>query len=256
MWMQVLSAAGLPVLGRAFPRNWAKTIKDANPDGFYESLLREGIYYRTNPHPETGLFFGPEDVKGYVVKVFIPGVVRSERSYMDLLIANVRAWRDYEASILRLIAMERSANKSRNQAPLPIFPPAFEWWMENFALIRDINLRSLPVRLQTYERVIADPASIIAEIVEAIGTGDVEAAVAAVKPERRTQSGTRSDSVEPRLAAIFDDLYETIDARRPFTKSQLRAFDKTNRELLPRLSEIQHSIVKAMADRGPSTSTS
>ena len=52
MWMQVLQAAGLPILGKAFPRNWGTgPLRDANPDGFYETLLRNGIYFATNPHP-------------------------------------------------------------------------------------------------------------------------------------------------------------------------------------------------------------
>ena len=73
MWMQVLHAAGVPILGKAFPRNWAKTLREANPEGFYESLLRNGIYFRTNPHPQTGKYFEPPHVEGYAVKVFIPG---------------------------------------------------------------------------------------------------------------------------------------------------------------------------------------
>ena len=54
MWMQILIAA---------PANWGNTIRDANPSGFYESLLRQGIYWRTNPHPRTGAYFFPEQVE-------------------------------------------------------------------------------------------------------------------------------------------------------------------------------------------------
>ena len=83
--------------------------------------------------------------------------------------------------------------------------------MENFALVRDISLRKLPFRLQCYDDVVAEPERYIARVLEWIGHGDVEAAVAAVKPENRTQvdSGS-SDSVEPELARVFDDLYAAI----------------------------------------------
>ncbi len=67
MWMQILKAAGLRVLGEAFPRDWGETIRDANAQGFYESPLRHGIYYRTNPHPRTGAFLPPQDTKHMVV---------------------------------------------------------------------------------------------------------------------------------------------------------------------------------------------
>ena len=92
MWMQILTGAGFPAFGEAFPRNWDKTLKDANPDGFYESILRQGIYYRTNPHPQSGAFFHPSQVTRHVVKVFIPGLVRTDRvlenaAHVDAIIA-------------------------------------------------------------------------------------------------------------------------------------------------------------------------
>ena len=77
MWMQVMRAAGLPILGEAFPRNWGTFIRDANPEGFFESFYREGIYWRTNPHPTKGTYLASADVAGYACKVFVPGVFRS-----------------------------------------------------------------------------------------------------------------------------------------------------------------------------------
>ena len=59
MWMQVLRAAGFPVVGEAFPGHWDKTLADANPHGFYESPLRRGIFYATNPNPRTGEYLYP-----------------------------------------------------------------------------------------------------------------------------------------------------------------------------------------------------
>ncbi|MEM6995607.1 MAG: hypothetical protein AAF721_34165, partial [Myxococcota bacterium] len=203
MWMQVLAAAGLPVLGKAFPRNWDKgSLKEANPDGFYESVLRNGVYYRTNPHPATGDYFMPPDVEGYAVKVFVPGVVRSERAYIEHVVANIREWREYEASINRLYSLEdRDREKKRPDAEAPFrFPPAMEWWMENFALVRDMSLRRYPAQLQTYDEVLAHPEKVIGRVLGKIGHGDVEKAVAAVKPENRTQERPESDTVEPELA--------------------------------------------------------
>jgi hypothetical protein len=246
MWMQVMAAAGIPVLGQAFPRDWEKTIKDANPDGFYESLLRQGVYYRTNPHPVTGRYFVPDEVRGYAVKVFIPGVVRSECAYIDHLIANVRAWREYEASIQRLYAME-SSRRPPNAPQSFHFPPAYEWWMENFALVRDISLRRYPARLQTYDQVLADPAKMIASVLEWVGHGNIEQAVAAVKPEHRTQRDVmESDAVDADLAQVFDDLYGAIDEGKSFSKAMLQTLNDTNKRLLPRLVELQTKVAQSM----------
>lgn len=253
MWMQVLRSAGVPVLGSAFPRNWDKSsLKDANPDGFYESLLRQGIYFRTNPHPTTGAYFMPDDVQGYAVKVFVPGVVRSERAYIDLVIANVRRWREYEASINRLYALEDQDRKPDEPKPFR-FPPAYEWWMENFALLRDISLRRYAYQLQTYDEVLAEPARVIPEVLGRLGLDDVkvEAAVAAVKPNNRTQDESvtplPSESVPSDLAEMFDEIHDVVRERRPVSGPFLKRLNATNRRLLPILSELQQKVIRAAA---------
>ncbi len=244
MWMQVLRAAGIPVLGEAFPRNWGNApLRDANPDGFYESILRQGVYFATNPHPVSGKYFMPEDVDGYAVKVFIPGVIRSERAYITHLVANVRAWRAYESSIERLWALENQGRPNVDPSEVVRFPAALEWWMENFALVRDISLRKLPFRLHTYDDVLARPGPIVASVLEWIGKGDIEAAVAAVKPEARTQVDSgESSSVEPALAKVFDDLYGAVAEGKGFSGALLRALNETNQALLPRLTKLQHEL--------------
>ncbi len=251
MWMQVLAAAGVPILGVAFPRGWDRTIRDANPDGFFESILREGIYYRTNPHPATGDYFLPEHVGGYAVKVFVPGVIRTERAYIDRLVANVREWREYEASIRRLYAMERAARReARPDAPEPeYFPPAYEWWMENFALVRDVSLRKYPARLFAYDRVLDGPESVVRETLAWIGAGDVEAALAAIRPDRRTQHRPDSDTVEPALARVFDDLYAAVAEGAGFSRALLATLNETNRRLLPQLVETQRRVLQAQAEQ-------
>ena len=106
MWMQSLQAAGLEVLGSAFPRVWEESIKEANPRGFFESRFRNGIFYRTNPDPKTGRFLHPKPSRKVAVKVFIPGLVRSDMAFLHRVIGSVRPWRAYSASLRRLYAME------------------------------------------------------------------------------------------------------------------------------------------------------
>ncbi len=255
MWMQVMQAAGIPILGKAFPRNWGSgPLRDANPDGFYESLLRNGVYYRTNPHPQTGKYFLPEHVDGYAVKVFVPGVIRSERAYIGHLVANVREWREYEASIERLYSIEAATREEERakgvDVPEPFnFPAAYEWWMENFALVRDISLRRYPARLQTYDQVLEDPAGVIGRVLQWIGRGDVEAAVAAVKPSHRTQVRPESNSVEPKLARVFDDLYAAIAEGKGIANTLLRTLNDTNQALLAELAKLQTEVAKSQIMR-------
>lgn len=261
MWMQILSKAGVEVLGQAFPRNWgSSSLREANPDGFYETLLRQGIYFSTNPHPVSGEYFMPTDVSGYAVKVFVPGVVRSERAYIDLLIANIRPWREYEASINRLYDLEhRDRLKRTPDAQRPFtFPPAMEWWMENFALVRDLSLRKYDYQMQTYAQVLTQPQQVVPEVLARLGLPDlnIEAAIAAVKPNNQTQSEPQrspdSATVEPDLAEVFDELYVTIQDRRGLKGPFLKTLNATNKRLLGRLAALQKQLVAEMAKRGAS----
>lgn len=252
MWMQVLRAAGRPVLGEAFPPAFVGGLKAANPDGFYESLLRNGIYFATNPHPVSGRYFLPEHVAGYAVKVFVPGVLRSERAYIGKLIANLRPWQEYEASLSRLYALEDEAMRARGQA-VPedrfVMPPAYEWWIENFSLVRDITLRRYPARLLSYASVLADPEGSVAAVLRFIADApvaggvvdDLAAALTAVKPGHRTQD--RPDSattLAPDVVQSFDDLHAAVVDGSLFTRpSLLRQLSALNTRLLPELTELQ-----------------
>ncbi len=252
MWMQILVAAGFPAFGEAFPGKWGDTIREANPSGFYESILRQGIYYRTNPHPVTGDYFFPEQVERHVVKVFIPGLVRSDRAFISRVVATMRPWREYEASLARLYAME---DEKREGKPIPArMPGHLEWWAENFALIRDIATRRYPVNVQSYDSLLADPAKVITETLRWIGEGDHEAAVAAVKPEHRTQRDVESQSFDAETAALCDELYAMVHERKALTPAFITKLNEKDRELAPEIQKVQHAIALERAKRRASGS--
>lgn len=239
MWMQVLAAAGLPIIGEAFPGDWSDTLREANPHGFYESLLRHGVYYRTNPHPVTGEFVLPEQVRGHAVKVFVPGVIRSDRVYLDRVLVTVRPWREYEASILRLYALEdRNLARAGGGEPPARMPPALEWWDENFALIRDIAVRGYACHVQSYDGVLAQPRRVVGAVLEWLGRGgDLEAALRAVRPETRNQRAPSSDSVAPEHAAVFDDFYAAVDRGEGLDRELIARMNRIHLALGPQIQE-------------------
>lgn len=253
MWMQILIAAGFPPFGEAFPANWGQTIRDANPSGFYESLLRQGIYWRTNPHPRTGAYFFPEQVERHIVKVFIPGLVRSDRAYIGKVVATVREWREYEASLNRLYAMEDEARRARvPDSPNPVrFDPVLEWWTENFTLVRDIAIRRYPVHVQSYDGLLDDPEAVIRKTLAWIGDAqaDPDKAVAAVEPRNRTQKRPESSSIEPEYAALFDELYAMIHAGKGLEHAFIAKLNETNRELMPRVQAAQKAVADDQLER-------
>ena len=109
MWMQILAAAGIEVIGERRPQHWSEHLTAANPDGFYESELVAGIYFRTNPHPISGAFLFPDQTMHHAVKVFIPGLIRTDLAFIDRVIATMRPWRAFARSRARLQALTRAA---------------------------------------------------------------------------------------------------------------------------------------------------
>jgi hypothetical protein len=271
MWMQILGAAGLPLFGEAFPRDWGRTLRDANPEGFYESILRQGIYWRTNPHPRTGAYFFPEQVQRHAVKVFIPGLVRTDRAYIGRVIASMRPWREYCRSLRRLWAMEDVvlAERHPDRKPLPRLSPALEWWTESYALVRDVATRRYPVHMQSYDGLLADPEGVLRRTFAWLGVGDTTAAMGAIKPERRTQrveaagaaaavgSGSDRDpdpdpdaaELAPAVIEVFDELYRTVHAGEPVRLELLAALNATQLELAPRVVEQQRAVLRAQRRR-------
>ena len=251
LWMQILIAAGIPHFGEAFPRDWESTLKEANKEGFYESMLRAGIYYATNPHPKTGAYFFPEQVEGHCVKVFIPGLVRTDRAYIGRVIASVREWREHEASLQRLYAMEdaeRAAavgSEGADASPPERMPPALEWWAENFALVRDISIRRYPVHAQSYDGLLRDPDRVIRETIGWLGRGDASRALATPKPQHRHFQKPESSSVPAEAIEVFDELYDTIDRQRELSHPFLLRLNDCNERLMPLLEQ---NTKRVMAD--------
>lgn len=256
MWMRVLQAAGLPLIGDAFPGKWGETIRDANPGGFYESLLRRGIYFATNPHPRTGAYLFPDDTRGYAVKVFIPGLIRSDRAYIDKVIATMRPWREYVTSLERLYDMEHEAREKLAGKSLPKpprLPSALEWWAENYSLLSDLLTRRYPVHMVAYDSVLARPHEIIPEAIGWLGIGDPEAAAKVVDEKSRTQEARPDElpdpSIEPRDAAVFDAYYERVRDRQPIDVELIDELNAANERLAPRIAEALAKVRTEVAKR-------
>ncbi|MDH3201385.1 MAG: hypothetical protein OEM15_10885 [Myxococcales bacterium] len=261
MWMQLLKSAGFPPIGNAFPRNWEKTIKDANPEGFYESELRKGIFYATNPDPKTGAYLFPEDTRRHAVKVFIPGLIKTDRAFIDKVVATVRPWRQYVRSVTRLYEMERQAKSKLKNAPddLPdpvYMPPLIEWWIENFSLFSDIVTRRYPFYMIAYESVLEDPDKTLRDVFRWLGDGDVEAAIEQVEPALRTQNDTSHDTataeesdIEPEVVEVFDALYEVVRNQTPLEQSFVDQLNEANQRLSERIETAVRETARAHIER-------
>lgn len=249
MWMQILAAAGLPVVGEEFPGDWQETLRDANPYGFHESLLRHGIYYRTNPHPATGEYVRASDVRGHAVKVFLPGLVRTDAVYLDRVVVTVRPWREYEASLRRLYAIDDQRLRSdaaRARAARRRMPPALEWWDEHVTFLRDLSVRGYACHVQSYDGVLEDPRGVLERTFAWLGVdADVEAAIATVRPHARTQRAPASDSIAPPVAAVFDAFYDAVHRGEGLDAALIARINDTHRALEPAITRHRREIALA-----------
>jgi hypothetical protein len=245
MWMQVLAAAGFATLGEAFPRDWERTIREANPEGFFESPLRNGIYYATNPNPRTGAYLAPEASRRMAVKVFVPGLVKTDMAFVDKVLCTVRSPREYAASLERLYAMERKnkadADRQAGRAPLPALehlPGWLEWWHDNYRLLCDVLLRRYPLHMISYESALAQPEKVVAEALAWLGAERVDAAVAKVRETLRTQRGA-SDAVsipaDASIVEVFDELYMRVHEQKPLDGAFIARLNATQEKLEPLL---------------------
>jgi hypothetical protein len=247
MWMQVLKAAGYPILGEAFPHDWGDTIREANKEGFYESPLRHGINFTSNPHPRTGAFLHPSETDNMVVKVFALGLAKSDLAYVQRVVATMRSVREYAASLARLQQLERSGKLAKAEraghAPeiVPQYehmPAALEWWNDNYALLRDALIRRYPLHMVSYEAILAEPEAVVSETLRWLGGGDVQAASAVVRAELRTQEQPALrdgplDGMDEAQIALCDELYARVHQRRPLDAELIDRLNDMHDQLEP-----------------------
>lgn len=252
MWMQILKAAGYAIVGEAFPRDWAHTIRAGNRLGFYESPLRRGIYLATNPDPRTGEYLCPRATRDVAVKVFVPGLLRTELRFVHRVIATVRPWREYKSSVERLYRMEHQNREAlraaRGLAPRRaveprMIAPALSWWNENYGLLRDAALRRYPLYLVSYAQVLEEPLERVETALRFIGAGDVPRAAAQVRGELQTQHDAHSDldlhtdpcEIGPvrDVAPIFEELYARIHGSVRLDQAFFALLDRTHARLAP-----------------------
>lgn len=235
MWMQILGAAGLPVIGAPFLGRWEESILGANPRGFFESPFRRGIYYATNPDDE-GVYVSPQSSRRHVVKVFVPGLVRTDVAFIDYVIATMRHWREYGSSLERLHRMEDDFKRRHPEVGEPErperspLPPWLEWWQVHYDLIRDVATRRYRFHMQTYESLLVDPEGCLAKVLKWLGGGDLRAACEAVAPELQSQR-ERGGAGDCEFAEALDELYEVVHRARRVSPAFIEKLNATQRQV-------------------------
>lgn len=191
MWLQVLQAAGMPVLGQAFgPRQDPRF----NPKGYFESALMHGIHAGSNPDPVSGAELLPE--MPAAVKVSIPGVALSDRRYLDRVLLSARPWRDYAASVGRLHRALGMATGGDEDCV---------WFIQHLRAMQDAAARGWSPKVLWLPDVVASPAESITEVVAWLGLPlDAAAGVRAIVPALLHPGRPQKSAWEAELARMED----------------------------------------------------
>ena len=263
MWMQILTSAGFSYIGTPYMKTWEESIKKANPKGFFESPLRKGVFYATNPNPKTGAFLHPKQVERHVLKVFIPGLVRTDYAYIQRVVGTIRPWREYCSSIRRLYALEDSYLENKPQkAEEPLSPiemarirrpamhPALEWWRENYDLIRDFATRRYAFNLVSYLKLLEDPEGVVVPVLKWCGAPDIEKGLAEVERSLRTQKQVVIDDspLTAEQEMLFDEFHDFFFRQDPLSGSFIDKLNGINSVLAPIIEEESRRGMKRMRD--------
>jgi len=247
MWMQMLVAAGLPHIGERFPGPWEKSIGHANPGGFYESRLRQGVFYATNPDRRTGEYLPPAPTRQHAVKIFIPGLVRTDIAYVHRVVATMRHWSSYGPSLRRLQDMEdeyffenpkegmtgeemvANMRKRRSKIPGPI-----EWFLEYYDLVRDLSTRRYALNLSTYESLLEDPQPILERVFAWLGIGEPAKALEIIDTTRNPWKPQPWDTegVSDTYIQLFNDVHDSIHRTQSLPPTLLARMNEAQAELV------------------------
>jgi hypothetical protein len=85
---------------------------------------------------------------------------------------------------------------------------------------------------------------VITKTNEWVGEGNVEEAIAAVRPENRTQQRPESTTVAPVFAKVFDELYSTVHEGKGLTRELIEKLNRTNEQMLPQIREHQRAVAE------------
>ena len=176
--------------------------------------------------------------------MFIPGLVRTDVAFIDRCVATVRSWREYVVSVQRMQAL--SGEDAGEQ-----LPPALEWWVNNYGLIRDLAIRGYPAHVVSFDSLLRDPQRVVTETLAWIGHGDPSRICELVRPERAGSRRASSpdealaDGIDPRHLAVFDELHHIIDTEGALSGAFIETLNRTDEALRPMVLERRATIEAA-----------
>ncbi len=221
LWMQILSEAGLPIVGEAFAPE-LEPLADANPNGFYESEHRYGVVGEADA------------LRGQVLKMFAPGLLEVDEDELERVLFCLRPWRAHVASTTAFEVLEAEALGEEIPQSMP---PALEWWFENYCLLGDFAERDYPMMMVAYDLVLEKPLETIQRALVFLDQdeGLAEHAVQVVDPSLRHADASTEVEVDlpDEVLATFDAFYDRVRNRDAFDDAFVDRLSATHEAVMP-----------------------
>ena len=220
LWMQMLAAAGLPVMGEPFAPG-LEPLAAANPRGFFESEHRYGVQG------------DPAELVGVALKMFAPGVVEADEEDLERVILTLRPWREHVVSATRFEALEAEALGTEVPQSMP---PDLEWWFENYCLLSDFSERDYPMMVVAYDLLLEKPRATAERALVYLDADPAKADTMAAQVDptlRRADPTEATSSLSPTILETFDALYARVRDREPFDDAFVERLGVTHEALMP-----------------------
>lgn len=225
LWMQLLQAGGMPVLGERFPPG-TEAFAALNPAGFYESALLNGIHAGSNPDPRSGAELEPQ--MPVAVKVLGAGLRITERRYLDRVLLSFRHPFAFAQSARRLGELHPpSASHGSVRDPL-------RWWFcQHMAVLLDASTRRYAPRRVAFEALLSQPEPVIAACFDWLELPlDPAAAAQVLRPSLVT---ARPQEQEGEEAEVCLRLHTLLHQPGPLGRRDLAPLTPAYEDMLARL---------------------
>jgi len=205
LMMQMLDKAGFITIGEKFPEAWDKKMYGKNKEGFFESkFIDQGVNNSTSP------FTHRDDTELSAVKVFTPGLLKTDFHYITKVIVMVRDWREQVESLKKLYKVSSDGvNK---------YPDGYEYFFAYKNFLDDFLKRGYETCIIDYNDLLQNPEENCERLKSFFGVGRWDLAKNQVKDKLNTvkdkvaKSGNHklNPDVEDSFAEMLDKLYNAI----------------------------------------------
>jgi hypothetical protein len=231
-WIDVLRAAGAPVLGESIPKTWSEHAETAVQPSFFATLGDQGVFYKTNPDPYSQVYLDAAEAEDVAFRMKVNAVLRSERAYLGHVVASMPHFRAVEGEGERLAAV-------------------LLWWNDYVGLLRDASTRRYPLHLVSEEALARAPEATLRTVLGFVGAPLTEAAerVASALPAPRPRDPDAGRGLPPTVLDVFEELHRRVDQDEGFDRPFLERLYAVNQALTPQILRLQVATLKTQALR-------